>query len=173
MLNFFSADFLLQLAGITVHAQCPGPDDLAPYPPAETGAIRKVIRLPRHPQESELKVEILTSITTFSDNELDCNGHWRNGRFEARHIPGSPHTYYYLRPGWGTRRGCERPRQQEDNVVLEGENFMLDYDSKQPLVIYVPDDTHFATLKEKFDIRLKYRVWASSRLIELNEATTE
>ena len=184
MLSLFSADLLSQLADITAHVIDSTDDDLAHYPQARAGYIRKVFRLPKLPQEAQLKVEIIIKITTYSFERLDCNGGWRNGFLQWQQIPGTGRVYYELSQGLSRKMNCQDSTQNAYEEVLQGKHFMVNYDSGQPLVIYVPDESHFIvgpqhhtvygesldTSQERCDIQLTYRLWAASRVVDPTEA---
>ncbi|MCY1426008.1 Ecotin [compost metagenome] len=54
-----------------------------------------------------------------------------------------------------TLMACPDGKRQQDIVPVVGDGFMLRYNSKLPLVLYVPKD-----------IEVRYRVWSASSKVE-------
>jgi len=125
--------------------------DVAPYPDAEKGFTRQVIHLPAQPDEYAYKLEILAGKTL----EVDCNRQRLAGSLEERTLEGWGYTYYRLDKVGGpasTLMACPDGKKKMDFVPVVGEGFMLRYNSKLPVVVYVPEG-----------VEVRYRVWSASK----------
>lgn len=135
-------------------------DDLKPYPPAKEGAVRNVIRLPKAVEETGMKVELSMG----KDMEIDCNQHWFGGRFEREVVAGWGYPLYRLSDVSGpasTMMACP-PGEEKRRVYVEVrvDDPMLRYNSKLPIVVYVP---------QGFSVR--YRIWSAAEVY--SKATVE
>jgi len=128
--------------------------DVAPYPEAEKGYTRQVIHLPAQPDESAHKLEILAGKTL----QVDCNRQRLAGRLEERTLEGWGYSYYRLDKVGGpatTLMACPDGKKTEAFVPVVGEGFMLRYNSKLPVVVYVPQG-----------VEVRYRVWSASEDVQ-------
>ena len=126
-------------------------DIMKPYPLPEAGYDRMVINLEPLGNEDLRKVEIVMGKTI----EIDCNRHWFSGKLERETIAGWGYSYYVLRnaggPAASTRMACPPGEDiQEAFVPVRGDGQLLRYNSKLPVVVYVP--TGF---------KVRYRIWAA------------
>jgi ecotin len=126
-------------------------EKIAPYPAATTGYQRLVIRLPQRQDETDAKVELLPG----KSMQVDCNNTWFNGVLTEHTLSGWGYTYYSLDKIGGpasTRMACP-PGQQKHNafVPVRDEGLLLRYNSKLPIVVYVPNG-----------FELRYRFWIAS-----------
>lgn len=133
---------------------CAGParsatDYLDAFPPAESGMVRHVLALDPQPDESALKVEWIVGKTVDVDA---VNSYFFSGAIEAGTVKGWGFTYYVVRdlgPMGGTLMA---PDPQAPNIPrfipLAGEPSLLRYNSRLPLVVYVPEDAE-----------VRYRIW--------------
>jgi ecotin len=125
-------------------------DDLIPYPEAEPGFQRLVFRLPELPEESLHKVEILVGQV----RTVDCNPTHFGGDLDRRIAQGWGFPYYVLPEVVGpisTMMACPpESTPQESFVAVRGAGFLQRYNSKLPVVTYVP---------EGFEVR--YRIWTA------------
>ena len=126
-------------------------DIMKPYPLPEDGYDRVVIHLEPLSNEDLSKVELLIGKIM----EVDCNLHSLSGKLERETIVGWGYSYYILRnaggPAASTRMACppgEEPK--EAFVQVRGDGQLLRYNSKLPIVVYVPTG---------FEVR--YRIWAA------------
>ena len=122
-------------------------DALHPFPKAEEGFKRTVIRLPQLANEENIKVEIIIGKTM----KVDCNHHWFGGSLEAKNVEGWGYTYWILPKAGGpasTKMGCPDRSLHDEFVHVQGDGYLLRYNSRLPVVIYVP---------KNFEVR--YRLW--------------
>lgn len=144
-----TAIFALTLAA-AVPTMAAGLKDVAPYPEAEKGFTRQVIHLPAQTDESAYKLEILAGKTL----EVDCNRQRLAGSLEERTLEGWGYSYYRLDKVGGpasTLMACPDGKKTQAFVPVVGEGFMLRYNSKLPVVVYVPQG-----------VEVRYRVWSAS-----------
>jgi ecotin len=129
-------------------------DDMEAYPPPEAGVVRTAFRLPAVENEQDRKVEILVGKTLL----IDCNSAWFGGDLERRVAEGWGYPYSVLETVGGlasTRMACPPDEaQREAFVSVRGEGFLQPYNSKLPVVVYVPDG---------FEVR--YRIWRAGDAI--------
>jgi ecotin len=110
-------------------------DDLKAFPPAEEGMTRHVIRLPKQKDETTLKVELIIGKTVKTDAQ---NRHFFGGTLATENIP-----------GWG----YDRYMQVERFISIGGET-ILHYNSRLPVVVYVP-----------LDVEVRYRIWRAEPIL--------
>jgi ecotin len=124
-------------------------DDLKAFPPAEPGMTRYAIDLPALPDEAVARVELVVGKTMRLDQS---NRYFLGGRIETETIPGWGFDRYVVRrlgPVAGTLMAVDPAAPKVDRfVALGGEPVLLRYNSRLPLVVYVPDDAE-----------VRYRVW--------------
>ncbi len=100
---------------------------------------RHVIRLPQREDETALKVELLIGKTVKTDA---INHYFFGGTLETENIPGWGFDRYLLRrlgPMAGTLIAVDpEAAQVERFITLGGEARLLRYNSRLPLVVYVP-----------------------------------
>lgn len=123
-------------------------EKIAPYPQAEKGMKRQVITLPPQQDESPLKVELLIGQTL----NVDCNPHRFGGKLETKTLEGWGYDYYVfdkLTSPVSTLMACpEGKKEQKFVTAWLGEDAMLRYNSKLPIVVYTPAN-----------VEVKYRIW--------------
>jgi ecotin len=152
--------FFLLLSAVAATACAGGQEDeMKPYPPAEPGFVRMVFHLPALTNEDDHQVEIRVGKTMM----VDCNRRWFSGDLEQKIAQGWGYSYFVLTKAQGpasTMMAC--PPQEDDSeafVPVRGQGFMQPYNSKLPVVTYVP---------EGFSVR--YRIWAAGETIGTAEA---
>lgn len=133
-------------------------EKVAPYPHAEKGMKRQVIQLPAQKDESAFKVELLIGQTL----EVDCNRHRLGAELESKTLEGWGYDYYVVEKVTGpmsTMMACPDQKKTKQFVTASlGDDGMLRYNSKLPIVVYTPDN-----------VEVKYRVWEAKEEI-LNAA---
>lgn len=137
------AGIILGGCAVTVSAA----DDLKPYPPADEGYERMVFRVPVQPAEDDLMVEIVVGKTL----QVDCNRVSFGGSLQRASVPGWGYSYYRLdQVGQPitTLKACPDDSLHEEFVQVRGEGFRQRYNSKLPVVVYVPSG-----------FELRYRIW--------------
>jgi ecotin len=126
-------------------------DDLKPYPAPEAGFERWVFRIPPLEQENDRKVEVIVGKTL----SVDCNRTWFGGNLEQRAAKGWGYSFYVLEKVGGpatTLMACPPGQERTDAfVAVQGKGFLQRYNSKLPMVVYVP---------EGFQVR--YRIWSAA-----------
>ncbi|MGH7875779.1 MAG: ecotin family protein [Candidatus Binatia bacterium] len=116
-----------------------GADDMTAFPAAEEGMIRYVIRLPKQQDENVFKVELIIGKMVKTDAS---NSYFFAGTLETENIPGWGFDRYILRklgPMAGTRMAVDSNAPQVERFIsIGGEARLLRYNSRLPLVVYVP-----------------------------------
>jgi ecotin len=124
--------------------------NMEPYAPADDGFVRMVFRLPPAEDESARRIEIIIGKMV----SVDCNRATFGGNLERRVVEGWGYPYFIIEkvgPLMSTRMGCPPDYENSDEFVqVTGAGFLQRYNSKLPVVVYVP---------EGFEVR--YRVWAA------------
>jgi len=149
--NACTALVALGLAGVAHAAKL---EDTAPYPKAESGFTRQVIHLAPQTRENDFQVEILAGKTM----TVDCNNPRLGGILEEKNLEGWGYPFYRLEKIIGpmsTLMACPAGTSKQGFVPVVGDGFLLRYNSKLPLVLYVPKD-----------IEVRYRIWSASTKVE-------
>lgn len=124
-------------------------DNMKAFPPAEEGQTRHVLPLPKLDDESAAKVELIIGKTVKVDS---VNRHFLGGKIEAVNIQGWGFTRYVVDkvgPVGGTRMAPPPGAKKVDRfVTLGGPPYLIRYNSKLPVVVYVPKGTE-----------VRYRIW--------------
>ena len=127
-----------------------GAGEMKPYPAADAGFVRTAFRLPAMDNEADLRVEIIVGRML----TVDCNRAWFGGDLERRVAKGWGYSYFVLPKAAGpaaTMMACPPGEERSEAFVqVRGEGFVQPYNSKLPVVTYVP---------EGFSVR--YRIWAA------------
>lgn len=126
-------------------------DNMKAFPPAEAGMTRHVLQLPKQDDETSFKVELVVGKTVETDA---VNRHFFGGKLEAETISGWGFTRYVLKelgPMAGTLMapppGAEKVKRF---VRVGGEPFLIRYNSRLPVVVYVPEG-----------VEVRYRIWSA------------
>jgi len=124
-------------------------DDIKAFPEAEEGMTRHVISLPKQQDESAFKVELIIGKTVKTDA---INSYFFGGTVETEAIPGWGFDRYILRklgPMAGTLMAVDPDAPQVERFIsIGGEARLLRYNSRLPLVVYVPAG-----------VEVRHRVW--------------
>ena len=130
-------------------------DDLKPFPEAEAGYRRVVIRLPVDDAPDVKRVELIFGKMM----KVDCNRHFLSGRLASKVVQGWGYRYFVLDDIQGpasTMMACppDVPLKAAFVRVNFGRNDAQSgwqrYNSKLPIVIFVPDG-----------IEVRYRIWTA------------
>lgn len=131
-------------------------DNMKAFPPAEDGMVRHVLQLQKQADESAFKVELLVGRTVQVD---ESNRYFFGGRIEEKIIKGWGFTRYTvskLGPMAGTLMAVDPNMQKVARfITLGGSPYLIRYNSRLPIVIYVPEDAE-----------VRYRIWTAGA--ELN-----
>ncbi|MGO3708036.1 MAG: serine protease inhibitor ecotin [Mesonia hippocampi] len=120
--------------------------DLSMYPKAEKGYERKIITLPKLENEANFSIEFSPGKEIAVDI---CNRHGFLGNLEEHLLKGWGYTYYTFDSNAeiiSTQMACLD--NEKVTKFITGERLTVNYNSKLPIVIYVP---------EGFEVR--YHVW--------------
>ncbi len=127
-----------------------GGGDLKPYPAPADGFERWVFRVPALVQEQDRKVEIVVGKIL----SVDCNPIRFGGNLEQRSVEGWGYPFYTVEKVYcpaSTLMACPPGHERTDAFVsVQGQGFLRRYNSKLPMVLYVP---------EGFQVR--YRIWSA------------
>lgn len=152
--SIFRTSLAVFVAAVSGVAHAASVEKIAPFPKAENGFSRQVIHLAPQPREDDFQVEILAGKTL----TVDCNRQRLGGMLEEKNLEGWGYPFYRLEKVIGpmsTLMACPDAKSKQDFVPVVGDGFMLRYNSKLPIVLYVPKD-----------IEVRYRVWSASSTVE-------
>ncbi|WP_223414256.1 MULTISPECIES: serine protease inhibitor ecotin [unclassified Pseudomonas] len=144
----------LIVAGLSTVVHAAKLEDVAPFPKAENGFTRQVIHLAPQAGEDNYQVEILAGKTLTAD----CNRQRLGGMLEEKNLEGWGYPFYRLEKVIGpmsTLMACPDGKSKQDFVPVVGDGFRLRYNSKLPIVLYVPKD-----------VEVRYRIWSASGKVE-------
>jgi ecotin len=146
-LCFFAA-LLFFIAALSVQAA----DNMKAFPPAEKGMVRYVLQLPKQDDDSAFKVELIVGKTVLVD---EVNRYFFGGKIEVETIKGWGFPRYIvnkLGPMAGTRIAVHPDTPKVNRfITLGGEPYLIRYNSRLPVVVYVPEG-----------VEVRYRVWNAS-----------
>lgn len=130
--------------------------ELKAFPPAGEGMSRFVIMLPHRNAEGLLKVQLLVGKTMKLDSR---NRYFFGGKLEKVTILGWGYDRYALNslgPMAGTLMAVDPSEPKVDRfITLGGEPDLLRYNSRLPLVVYVPEG-----------VEVRYRIWRADNRVE-------
>jgi ecotin len=130
-----------------------GVDNMRAFPPADPGMTRYVINLPQQKDEADLRVELIIGKMVKTDA---FNRYFFGGMLETETIEGwgfDRHILRTLGPMAGTLMAVDSTAPQVERFIsLGGEASLLRYNSRLPLVVYVPDE-----------VEVRYRIWRADR----------
>ncbi|MGO3743474.1 serine protease inhibitor ecotin [Kerstersia sp.] len=131
-------------------AQAADAADLKPFPAAQAGQTRYVLNLESRPVEEDYEVQLIVGKTL----PTDCNHQWFMGNLSEETVQGWGYGYYVLNQVNGpasTLMGCLDSVKKDSFVSVQGDGFKVRYNSRLPLVVYVPEG-----------FQLRYRLWHAS-----------
>jgi len=124
-------------------------DNMKAFPPAEEGMTRFVLPLPPEKDEDNLKVELMIGKTVQTDAG---NRYFFGGTLATETVQGWGFDYHTLRklgPMAGTLMAADPAAPKVERfITIGGEPRLLRYNSRLPLVIYVP-----------LGVEVRYRLW--------------
>jgi ecotin len=125
--------------------------DMGAFAPAEAGMVRYVLQLPKQKDESAFKVELIVGKTVQLDPQ---NSYFFGGEIEAEAIKGWGYTRYIVRklgPMAGTLMAVDPDAPKVARFIkLGGQPYLVRYNSRLPVVIYVPQG-----------VEVRYRIWSA------------
>jgi len=127
-----------------------GGDALAPFPAPAAGEQRHVISLDPRPDESLLQLELLIGKTL----QVDCNRQSLLGTVRRETVDGWGYDYWRVTDVAGpasTLMACPEAAPAQAFVVVGGGPHWVRYNSKLPVVVYVPED-----------LEVRYRLWSTT-----------
>ena len=132
---------------ISAHAA----DTMKAFPPAEEGMVRYVLQLPTLDDESILKVELMVGKTVQVDKK---NRYFFGGNLEKETIDGWGYPRYIVSkigPMAGTLMAVDPDAPKVARfITLGGEPYIIRYNSRLPIVVYVPEGAE-----------VRYRIWTA------------
>ena len=129
-------------------------DDMKAFPPAGEGMTRHVIRLAKQKDETTFKVELIVGKTVKTDAK---NRYFFGGAIEIENIPGWGFDRYILRklgPMAGTLMAVDPNTPLVERFISLGRETILRYNSRLPLVVYVPAG-----------VEVRYRLWRAGPIL--------
>ncbi len=142
----------LSLASATISNSTLAADNLKAFPPAGEGQTRHVLHLPKLDDESSTKVELIVGKTVETDG---VNRYFFGGSIQDVNIEGWGFTRYVvedLGPLASSRIGVPPGTPKEFRFVsLAGDPYLFRYNSKLPVVVYVPAGAE-----------VRYRIWSAN-----------
>lgn len=150
--SWFITLFACVLAMPIAHAA----DNMKAFPPAEQGMTRHVLELPKQKDESAFKVELMAGKMVSVDKG---NRYFFAGAIEEKNIEGWGYTRYVLSsigPMAGTLMAVDPDAPKANRfITLGGEPYLIRYNSKLPVVVYVPEG-----------VEVRYRIWRAGAKIK-------
>ncbi|WP_326984191.1 ecotin family protein [Chryseobacterium sp. MYb264] len=132
---------LIMMIGVNAFAQKKAEKfaklEIEMFPKAKEGYKQVYVQLPIAKNENDLKVEFFVG----AEKMLDCNKHFMMGEVKTQDLQGWGYTYYDVESKGevgGTLMGCPDQKLTKQFVNLKPET--VRYNSKLPLVFYIPKD---------------------------------
>lgn len=122
--------------------------DIKIFPTPKEGYKQVIIDLKANKNEDLIKLEIVVGKNAKVDK---CNRHFLVGEIKSQNLEGYGYTFYNFTSDGAiasTKMGC-MDNELVDKFVT-GQPQVIDYNSKVPVVIYVPND-----------MEVKFRFWKS------------
>jgi len=135
-------------------------DNMKAFPSAGEGMVRYVLQLPKQADESAFKVELVVGKMVEVDG---VNKYFFAGRIEEEIISGWGFPRYIvsrLGPMGGTLMAVDPDAPKASQfITLGGDQYLIRYNSRLPVVIYVP-----------VGVDVRYRLWrAEARMKEVKK----
>ena len=126
-------------------------DIMKAFPPAEEGMVRYVLQLQEQEDESIFKVELIVGKTIQVDEK---NRYFFGGNIEKETIKGWGYPRYIVSkigPMAGTLMAVNPDAPKVARfITLGGEPYIIRYNSRLPVVVYVPEG-----------VEVRYRIWTT------------
>lgn len=119
-------------------------DNLKFYPSSVNDYVRYVIYLNQLEDENLSQVELIPGKMM----DVDCNDHLLMGEFLEETIDGWGYTYYIFKSDGEVASTMMACPGAKENKFVSGKTLMVRYNSRLPLVVYLPKD-----------MDLKYKLW--------------
>jgi ecotin len=134
-------------------------DNMKAFPAAGEGMVRYVLQLPAQADETGFKVELIVGKTVETDAG---NRYFFGGRIEEDTIKGWGFTRYTvsrLGPMAGTLMAVDPDAPKVARfITLGGAPFIIRYNSRLPVVVYVPEG-----------VEVRYRIWTAGAEVKTIE----
>lgn len=150
---------LIMFAGVNAFAQKKAEKfeklEIEMFPKAKEGFKQVYIQLPVAKNENDLKVEFFVG----AEKMLDCNNYFLMGNVKTQDLQGWGYNYYEVESNGeaaGTLMGCRDQKKTKKFVTLQPE--IVRYNSKLPLVFYVPKDLEVRYRVLRADAKMKSAV---------------
>jgi ecotin len=144
--------FSITIVGILV-AMLPvqAGENMKAFPPPEKGMVRYALQLLKHDDESAFKVELIVGKKVQVDEK---NQYFFGGNIQEETIKGWGFPRYVVKklgPMAGTLMAVD-PNAPKVNrfITLGGGPFLIRYNSRLPVVVYVPEG-----------VEARYRIWSA------------
>ena len=141
----------LSVIGMTANAE--NNDNMKAFPAAEPGMVRHVLSVPRQTNEQDLKLELQVGQTVQTDA---ANRYFFGGKIEEETIQGWGYPRYLVKtigPMAGTLMAVDPKAPKKSRfVTLGGDPYLIRYNSRLPVVVYVPEGTE-----------VRYRIWHAEK----------
>lgn len=145
----FQSFLLLALLATIATSASQNPDNMKAFQPAPAGMVRYVLHLPKEANENLMQVELIVGKMVETDN---TNHYFFAGKIEEETVQGWGFTQYKvakLGPMAGTLMGVDPKAPKVSRfITLRGEPYLVRYNSRLPVVVYVPEGTE-----------VRYRIW--------------
>ncbi len=141
--------FVIPFCFIAAVSSAAAQDNLKAFPSAEAGMARYVLELPKQEDESLFQVELIVG----KEVEIEpVNTYFFGGQIQSKNVEGWGFTRYVverLGPMAGTLIAVDPDQPNVARFVrLGGEPFLIRYNSRLPVVVYVPEDAE-----------VRFRIW--------------
>ena len=139
MKSFTLSMVVAGMAFLSAGAQTEAERNLKAFPPADQGMTRHVLMLPPAEQEDSLRVELQIGKTVKTDAANRIFLRWKYPGGEHRGLGIHPLRGAELGPMAGTLMAVDPELPKVDRfITLGGEPQLMRYNSRLPLVVYVP-----------------------------------
>jgi ecotin len=146
---FSTALVVAAFATVFVELDTYAADNMKAFPPAAAGMVRYVLQPPEQKDESAFKLELVVGKKVKTDQ---ANRHFFGGKIEEQNIEGWGFPKFVvskLGPMVGTLMAVDPNEPKVERfITLGGGPFLIRYNSKLPVVVYVPEG-----------VEVRYRIW--------------